>query len=195
MTSIKNNLNNLNEDSQSYVKDYIKLVSVKLSEKLALLIGILASIFVLSILLLLVIVFCTFAVATLLNDLLASEFLGYWIVTALYVVIIVFLIVNMIRTKTPMFSNLFAKFIVSILDFDMDQEKDIRGLRQESENVKQKIETDKAKIKSSLQLLRYSLIESFFKELFGLFSSKKKDKETDDEESEEAKNENEKNSN
>ena len=39
---------------------------------------------------------------------------------------------------------------------------------------KQKIETDKVKIKSNVEMLRYIMVESFFREFFGLFSSKKK---------------------
>jgi len=174
MATIKNNLNDISEDTQSLVKDYLKLISVKLSENLALVLGILATVFILSILLLLVVVFCTFALATLLNDLLNSEFWGYWIVTAFYVLIIAFLIIQMVRTKTPLLANLFVKFIVFILNVEIGPAKNLNGLRYETENIKQKIETDKIKVKSNIQLLPYTIMDSFFTEIFSLFKSKKK---------------------
>jgi len=174
MVTIKNNLNNISEDTQSLVKDYLKLISVKLSENLALVLGVLATVFILSILLLLVVVFCSFALATLLNDILASEFWGYWIVTAFYLLLIVFLIIKMIKTKTPLLANLFVKFIVFIFNIDIGPSKNIQGLKHAGESIKQKIETDKIKIKSNIQLLPYTIMESFFKEIFALFKSKKK---------------------
>ncbi|MCD4725250.1 MAG: phage holin family protein [Bacteroidales bacterium] len=180
MATLKNNINNISDNTETLVKDYVKLFSIKLSEKLALLLGILAAVFILSLLLLIVIAFCSFALAVYLNELLAHDYWGFWIVSAFYVLVITLIIVKIVKTKTPPLSNLFTKFIVSVLGLDMNQAKSIKGLKFESENVKQKIETDKIKIKTDFQLLRYAIMESFLKEIFGLFTSKKKDATADE---------------
>lgn len=186
MATLKNNINNISDNTETLVKDYVKLFSIKLSEKLALLLGILAAVFILSLLLLIVIAFCSFVLAAYLNELLAHDYWGFWIVSAFYVLVITLIIVKIVKTKTPPLSNLFTKFIVSVLGLDMNQAKSIKGLKLESENVKQKIETDKIKIKTDFQLLRYAIMESFLKEIFGLFTSKKKDAAADEPEPDQA---------
>lgn len=186
MATLKNNINNISDNTETLVKDYVKLFSIKLSEKLALLLGILAAVFILSLLLLIVIAFCSFVLAAYLNELLAHDYWGFWIVSAFYVLVITLIIVKIVKTKTPPLSNLFTKFIVSVLGLDMNQAKSIKGLKLESENVKQKIETDKIKIKTDFQLLRYAIMESFLKEIFGLFTSKKKDAAVDEPEPDQA---------
>ncbi len=67
MASLKNNIDHISEDTESLVKDYLKLFSMRQAKKLALLLGILVSVFILSLLLLIVIVFCSFALAGLLK--------------------------------------------------------------------------------------------------------------------------------
>lgn len=186
MTTLKNNINNISDDTETLVKDHVRLFFIKLSEKLALFLGILAAVFFLSLLLLIVIVFCSFALATYLNELLAHDYWGFWIVSAFYLLVITLIIVKIVKTKTPPLSNLFTRFIVSVLGLDMHQAKSIKGLKLESENVKQKIETDKIKIKTDFQLLRYAIMESFLKEVFGLFTSKKKDTAADEPEPDQA---------
>lgn len=186
MATLKNNINNISDNTETLVKDYVKLFSIKLSEKLALLLGILAAVFILSLLLLIVIAFCSFVLAVYLNELLAHDYWGFWIVSAFYVLVITLIIVKIVKTKTPPLSNLFTKFIVSVLGLDINQAKSIKGLKFESENVKQKIETDKIKIKTDFQLLRYAIMESFLKEIFGLFTSKKKDAAADEPEPDQA---------
>ncbi len=46
----------------------------------------------------------------------------------------------------------------------------------ETESIKQRIETDKIKIKANLQLLPYTIMESLVKDIFALFTSKKRKK-------------------
>ena len=53
----------------------------------------------------------------------------------------------------------------------------INGLKKEGEQIKHKIETDKTKIEADFQILRYTIMGSVFKEILGLFTSKKKVKE------------------
>lgn len=186
MASLKDNINNISDDTESLVKDYLKLFSIKQSEKFALFLGVLSSAFILTLLILIIVVFCSFALAGYLNELLATDYWGYWIVTAFFLLLIAFLIFKIIKTKTPLLSNLFAKIIISVFDLDINQAKNIKGLRFESETTKNKIETDKIKIKANVQMLRYVIMESFFREFFGLFSSNKKSEASDDAESDQA---------
>ncbi|NQT77961.1 MAG: phage holin family protein [Bacteroidetes bacterium] len=183
MASLKDNINNISDDTESLVKDYLKLFSIKQSEKFALFLGVLSTAFILTLLILIVLVFCSFALAGYLNDLLATDYWGYWIVTALFLLLITFLIFKIIKTRTPLLSNLFAKIIISVFDLDINQAKNIKGLRFEGEAAKNKIETDKTKIKANVQMLRYVIMESLFREFFGLFSSKQKDTGPDEAES------------
>ena len=174
MASLKDNINNISDDTENLIKDHLKLFSIKQSERLALFLGLITSAFLLSLLLMVLIVFCSFALASYLNDLLPGNYWGFWILAALYILAITLIIVKIIRTKVPPLSNLFAKFIVSVFNLDVNTPVNVQGLKNESENLKHKIETDKVKIKSNVEMIRYIVMESFFREFFGLFSSKKK---------------------
>ena len=177
MASLKNNIHTISDDTETLAKDYLKLFSVRQAEKLAIFLGILASIFVLATILLVVIVFGSFVLAGALNKLLGSDFWGFMIVGSLYLLWIVFLIVKIFRTNTPLFANLFVKLIISVFNIDSDQSNSINGLKKEGEYIKHKIETDKTKIEADFQILRYTIMGSIFKEILGLFTSKKKAKE------------------
>ncbi len=183
MATLKKNISNITEDTETLVKDYLKLFSIKQSEKLALILGILSSVFILSTLLLIVILFCSFALAVYLNDILPGDYWGFWIISGFYVFIILLIIVRIIATKTPLFANIFVKFIVTLLNIDTEESLNIKGLRRDSENLNHHIETGKVKIKSNFELLRYALMESVVKEILGLFTSQKKDKDPDNPES------------
>lgn len=174
MSAIKNNLNNITGDSEAIARDYKKLIMLKFSEKFALTLGILVSVFIISTLLLIVVVFSSFSLAGYLNKLLQSEFLGFLVVTGIYFLTIVFILIRMLRTQSPLLTNLFVKFIIFILDVEVAQNKNIKGLKQERENVKVKIDADKVKIEADIQMLRYSLMESLFGGIFSWFNSKKK---------------------
>jgi hypothetical protein len=176
MESLKNNIDNISDDTQSLVNDYIKMFSVRQSEKLALLLGILATAFILTLLFLVVVILVSFALAGFLNHLLGSQYWGTVIVIGLFMLFICSLVFLIIKTKTPLMSNLFAKVIISVFDLDIGHERNIKGLRFENETLNTKIETEKANIKTNVQMLRYVIMESVFRELFGLFKSKKKKK-------------------
>ncbi len=119
-----------------------------------------------------------------LNDVLANDYWGFWIVSGFYVLVIALVIFKMIKTKRPPLSNLFVKLIVSVMSLDISQSKSLKGLKIEREMLNHKIDTDKAKIKANAQTLRYVIMESLFSEFFGLFKSKKGDKEPDETETE-----------
>ena len=177
MASLKNNIHTISDDTENLAKNYLKLFSVRQAEKLAIFLGILASVFVLATILLVVIVFGSFVLAGALNKLLSSDFWGFMIVGSLYLLWIVFLIVKIFRTNTPLFANLFVKLIISVFNIDSDQSNSINGLKKEGEHIKHKIETDKTRIEADFQILRYTIMGSIFKEILGLFTSKKKVKE------------------
>jgi energy-coupling factor transporter transmembrane protein EcfT len=177
METLKRNLHKISDDTEILAKDYLKLFSVRQSEKLALFLGILTSVFVLATLLLILVVFSSFALAGTLNKLLVSDFWGFVIVGGLYLLAIILLIVKIFRSGTPLFANLFVKLIVAVLNIDSDQPKNIKGLRKEGENIRQKIKTDKTNIETDFQLLRYKFMSFIFQEIVGLFTSRRKVKE------------------
>jgi hypothetical protein len=147
---------------------------VRQTEKLALFFGVLSTVFLLSTLLLIVILIASVAFAGFLNEALNSSYWGFWIVCGAYVLVISFLIIAMVRAKKPLFANLFVKFIIFILDVDLKQDESLKGLKLERDNIKEKLETDREKMKTDFQLLRYTFLEGLFKEFLGLFAKKKK---------------------
>jgi len=173
MTTLTDNVGDFKHDTESLIADYLKLFSIKQSEKLALLLGVFASIIVLAILLFMVIIFCSLALASILNKVFAGEIVGYWIMGAFFLVLILLLCIRIIAVKKPIFSNVFLKFIVAVFDIDL-QHKTLKGVRTEIVHVNEKIDLEKDKLKVDTQTFRYILMESFFREFFGLFKSKKK---------------------
>ena len=177
MASLKNNIQKIGTDTEDLAKDYLKLFSVRQSERLAVFLGILMSIFVIATLVLILVIFSSFVLAGTLNKLMDSEFWGFVIVAGLYLLAIILLIVKIFRTSTPLFSNLFVRLIVLVMNIDSDHASNIKGLKKEQEHIKQKIETDKTRIEADFQILQYNIMGSIFKEILGLFTSRKKEKE------------------
>lgn len=176
MATLKNNIQKISGDTETLIRDYVKLFSVRQSEKLAIFLGILMSIFVIATLALILVIFCSFVLAGTLNKLLASEFWGYVIVGIIYLSVIIYLIVKIFRTSTPLFTNLFVRFIVLVMEVDTDHANNVKGLRKEQEHIKERIELDKSKIEADYHILRYNIMGSVFKEILGIFSSRKKAK-------------------
>jgi ABC-type sugar transport system permease subunit len=174
MESLKNNIDNLSDETQELINDYLKLFSIRQSEKLTLFLGVLSTAFILTLLLMVVVILISFALAGFLNHLLGSQYWGTAIVIGLFLLFVGFLIWRIIKTKTPLLSNLFTKIILSVFDLDINQGKNVQGLRSEIDTLKTKIETDKTNIKTNVQLLRYAMMEGLFRELFGLLKPKKK---------------------
>jgi len=175
MASLKSGMDKLSGDSKTLVKDYIKLFSIKQSEKLALLLGILFSFFILSLLLLIVILFSSFALAAWLNSVLAGQYAGFLLVGGLYVLLILLLLLRIIFSNTPFMANFFSRLVAGILGVDHDGSNDLRGLRHSSDKLQQKIDSGQDLIKADLQLLRYSIFENILKEILGLFKGRKKE--------------------
>ena len=176
MESLKNNIDNLSDETQELINDYMKLFSMRQSEKLTMFLGVLSTAFILTLLLMVVVVLISFALAGFLNHLLDSQYWGTAIVIGLFLLFVVLLIYRIIRTKNPLMSNLFARIIISVFDLDIKQEKNVQGLKSEIDSLKTKIETDKSNIRTNVQMLRYVMMEGLFRELFGFFKSGKKKK-------------------
>jgi len=183
MASLKSGIDKFSGDSKTLVEDYIKLFSIKQSEKLALLLGILFSFFMLSLLLLIVILFLSFALAAWLNSILAGEYTGFLIMGGLYVLFTILLVLRIVFSKTPFMANFFSRLIAGILGVKHDGSNDLKGLRHSSDMLKQKIDSGQELIKTDLQLLRYSIFENILKEILGLFKGRKKESRSSDTES------------
>ena len=175
MASLKSGIDKLSGDSKTLVEDYLKLFSIKQSEKLALLLGILFSFFMLSLLLLIVILFSSFALAAWLNSILSGAYTGFLIMGGLYVLLTILLLLRIILSKTPFMANFFSRLIAVILGVKHDGTKDLKGLRHSSEMLQQKIDSGQDLIKADLQLLRYSIFENILKEILLWFSGRKKE--------------------
>jgi hypothetical protein len=155
--------------------NHLKLFSIRQTEKLARFFGLLSTIFIISIILLIVVLFFSFALAGVLNNLLNTSVWGYLAVSGLYIMVILIILMNMRKTKKPLLSNTIAKSIARVFDIEEDRPLDLAGLEIEKELLREKISSNKDKFDISLQLLRYSLMEYLFKEFFGLFKSKNDD--------------------
>ena len=180
METLKNNIKNLSKESEDLIRDYINLFTIKQSEKLALLLGILSSVFMLCVLILLVILFTSIALATYLNELLLSGYLGYLIVSGVFILIILIFIFKIIRTQTPLLTNHFIKFIISIFNINISHSKNLKGLKHEIERVEHEIEKNEIRIKADVQIIRYVFLETLVKEFFDLLKSSSKQKGTKD---------------
>lgn len=176
MATLKNQIDDIGKDTESLVKEYVKLFSIKQAEKLALFLGIIASVFLLATLLLIVVIFSSLALAGYLNKVMAGDLWGYWIVGGGYVLIIILLIIRIFRTKTPLLGNFFARMIATVLDLESDEANNIKGLKDAGKKTRQNIDVNQIKIKGNIQLLRYTIFEALFKEFVGLFIPRKKEK-------------------
>lgn len=174
MSKLKNNIDSLTSDTENIARDYLHLLTVRITERLALFIGILFSVFIVATLLLIVILIGSIALAGFLNKVLDSYFWGHLIVAGLYLLAVAVLVIRMVRSETPLLSNLFVKLMIFILDIEDPQSGSVKGLKVEKKRIKEKLELNKEKMKTDFQLLRYSLLDSLLRELLGLFKRKKK---------------------
>lgn len=179
MATLKNNIDYLTDDTSNLAKNYLKLFGLKQSERLAVLLGILSTIFIISTLLLIVIVFSSFVLAGWLNEILANDYWGFFIVSGLYLIVVAILLLNVKKTGNPLFVNLFVRFVLPLLNIETNQKKNLEGLNIESENVRDKIEGDKKVFIAHSQLLRYTILEDLLKEVTQMFKSNKTSKTKD----------------
>lgn len=175
MENLKSNIQDITKDGENIVNSYVKLFGIRQSQKLAIFLGVLASVFIISTLILIVVVFGSLVLANYLSVVLESEYLGFVIIAGLYLLLIGVLLFVMNKTGKPLLSNLFVRFIIPLLGVEISQKPTFDGLEIEKELVKGKIENDKGLLDVHAQLLKYAVFEDFFAMIIGLFKSKKKD--------------------
>jgi uncharacterized membrane protein (DUF485 family) len=190
MGKLKQNLNDLSDESQDLAKDYLKYISLTASKKFALLIGVLVTTFLLSLIFLLVITLVSFALAGMLNTILDSQFAGFGIVIGIYFLAIGLIIRHIYKTRAPLFSNMFVKILAFIFEIDSDRPITLEDIDAEKKLVKQKIATDKTLLMTNIKLLKYTVLETIISEFLGFFASRSKNKEESEEENKSSEEEN-----
>lgn len=113
----------LKENLQSIFKDEVRLYSLKGVEKTSMLLGVIATFFIVMIFFMLGIVFGSLALADILNEHLDHSYLGHLIVGAGDLLISVLLILWVLRTKVPLLTSLFVKILVNIFNIRSDEDK------------------------------------------------------------------------
>ncbi|SNR33936.1 hypothetical protein SAMN06265371_101465 [Lutibacter agarilyticus] len=174
MENLKNNIKNITTDSQNLVYNYLTLFGIRQSKRLATFLGVLASVFIISTLLMIVIVFGSIVLADFLNTLFESKYMGFLIISLLYLFVIGILLFKMKISGKPLLTNLFIRFVLPLLDIEITQEPTVKGLNIEKDLIKEKIENEKNFINIHAQLLKYAAFEDFLIVFSGLFSSKSK---------------------
>lgn len=180
MEKLKQNLSDLSDESQDIAKDYLKYISLTASKKLALLIGVLVTTFLLSLLFLVIITLVSFALAGMLNTLLNSQFAGFAIVIGLYFIAVGVIVRHIYKTRAPLFSNLFVKILAFIFEIESDRPITLEDIDAEKKLVKSKIDTDKKLLMSNFKLLKYTVLETIISEVLGFFASRKDKNEASD---------------
>ncbi len=133
MASLKDNIDHIVDDSKEILMNHLKLFSIRQTEKLARFFGLLSTIFIISIILLIVIIFFSFALAGVLNNLLNTSVWGYLIVSGIYILVILIILINMRKTKKPLLSNAIAKSLAVVFDIESGRPLDLDGLEMEKE--------------------------------------------------------------
>jgi hypothetical protein len=172
MENLKNNIEDITKDGENLVNNYLRLFGIKQSERLANFLGLISSVFLISTLLLIVIIFGSFVLAEYLSSLLGSTYLGYLIIAFLYLLAVGILIMTMHKTGRPLFTNLYIKFILPLLNIEINQNANVEGLKIEQDMVKERIENEKKILNAHTQLFKYVVFEDLLKVIGSLFTSK-----------------------
>lgn len=113
----------LKENLQSIFKDEVRLYSLKGVEKTSMLLGVIATFFIVLIFFILGIVFGSLALADILNTRLDHSYLGHLIVGGADLLLSVLLILWVLKTKIPLLTSLFVKILVNIFNIHDDEDK------------------------------------------------------------------------
>lgn len=181
MENLKNNIKDITKDGQNLATNYLTLFGIKQSKRLATFLGVLASVFIISTLLLIIVVFGSIVLANFFNNLFESNYIGFLVISILYLLVICILLLNMKTSGKPLLTNLFVKFILPLLNIEINQEPTIKGLNIESDLIKEKIKNDKEFLNVHTQLIKYAVFEDFLSVFSGLFNAKPKVKKEDSE--------------
>lgn len=116
-------LNDIKDSLRSIFKDEVQLYTLKGVEKASLFLGIIATFFIVTIVVLLSIIFGSIALAKYLNLRLDHEFMGYLIVAGADVLLAVLLLIMVARRKVPLLTSLFVRAIISIFNINEDEDQ------------------------------------------------------------------------
>lgn len=170
MQQINKSIQDIKQNSEKIARDYLRLISLRVAEKLSYFLGIMATLMVLSLLSLIVFVFGSFALAVYLNRLLQSDVFGFLIVGGVYVFTIAFILWRTHSAQKPLFSRWFVKFILSFLEIDVDNaHHGIDELKTETQLTEIGIEINKNKVKADLQILPTVIWDSIVNEVLSFF--------------------------
>ena len=116
-------LNDIKDSLRSIFRDEVQLYTLKGVEKASLFLGIIATFFIVTIVILLGIIFGSIALAKFLNGKLDHAFMGYLIVGGADVFLALLLLIIVARRKVPLLTNLFVRTIVSIFKIRDDEDQ------------------------------------------------------------------------
>ena len=119
MDSLKDIWNSLT----TLYKDKVRFYTLKGVEKSSLFLGLIATIFIISILCLIVLIFGSVALANFLNSRLESSFLGFLIVSGVYLIVMILMLVWMVKRKAPLFTGIFIRSLISLFNIPEDEDQ------------------------------------------------------------------------
>lgn len=121
-TSRMENLNDIKDNLRSILKDEVQLYTLKGVEKASLFLGIIATFFIVTVVILLGIIFGSIALAKFLNLKLDHDSMGFLIVAGGDMLLALILLIWVTRRRIPLLSNLFVRAIVSIFKINKDED-------------------------------------------------------------------------
>jgi uncharacterized BrkB/YihY/UPF0761 family membrane protein len=116
-------LNDIKDSLKSIFKDEVQIYTLKGVEKASLFLGIIATFFIVTIVVLLGIIFGSIALAKYLNGRFDHEFMGYLLVAGADVILAILLLIMVARRKVPLLTSLFVRTIVSIFKINEDEDQ------------------------------------------------------------------------
>ena len=116
-------LHDIKESLRSIFRDEARLITLKGVEKASLFLGIIATFFILTMVILLGIIFGSIALAKYLNGKLEHAFMGYLIVAGADILLALLLLIVVTRRKLPLLTNLFVRIIVSLFKISEDEDQ------------------------------------------------------------------------
>ncbi len=116
-------IKDIKENLQTIFKDEVRLYSLKGIEKTAMLLGVIATFFIVLLFIILGIVFGSLALANFLNAKLEHAFWGHLIVGGADILLAVLLVILVVRRKAPLLTSLFVKILVNIFNIREDEDK------------------------------------------------------------------------
>ena len=116
-------IKDIKENLQTIFKDEVRLYSLKGIEKTAMLLGVIATFFIVLLFIILGIVFASIALASYLNTMLDHAYWGYLMVGGVDIILGILTVVVVKRTKVPLLTSLFVRILVNIFNIKEDEDK------------------------------------------------------------------------